>query len=298
MNNGVVVLALAGVTGLGLAMAVLSSAYVVDEGRVAVITNWGKAVRQENPAGLQFKMPIITGVREFDVRERAITATLDSATFDQLPSTVDISVNWRPDPNRIMEIFVQYGSPDDFAVNTIRPRLQQSLKATIGKFSGSQMTREREKVAGAMLEAASRVLASYPAIISSVQIENFTLPERYLEAVLQKQEQAEATEKEQLSLEQQKIKAQQAVQTAEAERDAAKARADGQAYVIETRAAADAKATRLQTEAEADGIKFINDAIADNPMFVEYQRVKSWDGVLPRTVLGDQPEMLMQIPVQ
>lgn len=287
---------LAGVAGIGILMAGWSSAYVVDEGRVAVITNWGKAVRQENPAGLKFKMPITTGVREFDVRERALTATLDSATFDQLPSTVEISVNWRPDPARILEIFVQYGSPDDFAANTIRPRLEQSLKATIGKFTGAQMTREREAVASAMLTEVQRLLASYPATISSVQIENFTLPPRYMEAVLQKQEQAEATEKESLRLEQQAIQAQQAVKTAEAERDAAKAQADGQAYSIRVRAEADAEASRLRAQAEADGISAIQDAIQNNPLFVEYQRVKSWDGVLPVTVMGDQPELLMQMP--
>lgn len=299
MSNGAIAgMVLASITGVGVLIAGMSSTYIVDEGRVGVVTNWGRAVGQEGPAGLQFKTPIVTGVREFDVRERALTATLESATFDQLPSTVEISVNWRPDPTRIMEIFVQYGSPDEFAMNTIRPRLEQSLKATIGRFSGSQLTREREAVAAEMLESAKRILAGYPADISSVQIENFTLPDRYMEAVLQKQEQAEATEKEALRLEQQRITAQQEVQTAEAQRDALRAQADGEAYAMRTRAEADAEAIRARTRAEADGIKAIQEAISANPLLIEYERAKRWDGSLPRMVLGDQSEFLMQLPME
>lgn len=296
MNEGGLIVA--GVAGIGIAACVFSSAYVVNEGRMAVITNMGKAVRQEAPDGLKWKTPFVVGVKEFDVRERALTGSLSAATANQLSTTLEFSVNWRPRADSIMQIFINYGSPEEFAANTIRPRLQQSLKATVGKFTGAELTRERERVAAAMLETARAVLEDYPAEISSVQIDNFTLPERYMEAVLLKEEQRQATEKETLLLEQQRIQAQRDVQTAEADRDAAKARADGQAYATTTNAQAEAEAIRVKAEAEADGVKAIQDALSANPLFVEYERVKSWNGVLPVTVMGDQPELLMQMPSQ
>lgn len=286
----------AGIASVGIAAMAFSSAYVVDEGRMAVITNMGKAIRQESPDGLKWKTPFVMGVREFDVRERALVGSLSAATQNQLSTNLEFSVNWRPDSQRIMEIFVNYGSPDEFAANTIRPRLQQSLKATIGKFTGAQLTREREAVAAAMLETARAVLSAYPAEISSVQIDNFTLPERYMEAVLQKEEQREATQKETLLLEQQRIQAQREVQSAEAKREATKARADGEAYATLKTAEAEAASIRLKAGAEADGIQAIQAALAGNPLLVEYERVKAWDGVLPVTVMGDQPELLMQMP--
>ena len=258
----------------------------------------GKAERQEGPEGMKFKTPFVMGVREFDVRERALTGKLSAATSNQLVTNLSFSVNWRPDPGQIMQIFVNYGSPDEFAANTIRPRLQQSLKATIGQFTAVQLTRERENVAAQMLENAQAALGGYPAIMSSVQIEDFTLPERYMEAVLQKEEQREATQREQLALEQQRIQAQRDVQSAEANRDATKAQADGDAYRITTQAKADAEAVRLRAEAEAEGIQLIQDALSGNPMVVEYQRVKTWDGKLPQMVMGDQPQMLMQMASQ
>lgn len=288
-------LVVAGVAAVGIGLAAISAIYVVDEGRVAVITDMGQAVRQEKPAGMQFKTPFVMGVREFDVRERALVGSLSAATSNQLVTSMDFSVNWKPDPDQILKIFVEYGGPEEFAANTIRPRLQQSLKATVGQFTGAQLTRERETVAAAMLEKARATLDGYPAILSSVQIENFELPPRYMEAVLQKEEQREATEKQRLSLEQQRIKSQETVQTAEAQRDADIALAEGQAAALETRAKAEAEAIRLKAQAEAEGIEAVQEALSDNPLLVEYERVKAWNGQMPRMILGEQPNILMPV---
>lgn len=285
----------AGVAAVGIGIAAVSSIYVVDEGRVAVVTNMGQAVRQEKPAGMQFKTPFVMGVREFDVRERALAGSLSAATSNQLITSMNFSVNWRPDPDQILKIFIEYGGPEEFAANTIRPRLQQSLKATVGKFTGAQLTREREAVASEMLEKARATLEGYPAILSSVQIENFELPPRYMEAVLQKEEQREATEKQRLSLEQQRIKSQETVQTAEAERDAEIARAEGQATALKTRAEAEAEAIRLKAKAEAEGIEAVQEALSGNPLLVEYERVKAWDGQMPRMIMGNEAGVLMQM---
>lgn len=286
---------LAGVLGLGLAVSLFGSAYVVNEGNMAVITNMSKAERQEGPNGLQFKMPFVTGVKEFDVRERAMEGQLNASTSNELNAAIEFSVNWRPDPDQIMNIYINYGSPEEFVNNVIKQRLQQSLKATVGKFSGSDLTRKREEIADAMLTQAQATLGSYPIIISSVQIVNFALPARYQEAILVKEEQREATERQELILEQQAIKARETIQTAEADRDSAIAEADGQAYAVRVAAVEEAASIRLIAEAEADGIEAIQQAISANPLFIEYERVKSWDGTLPVTVMGDTPSLLMNM---
>lgn len=296
----------AAVAGVGIFGALLSSAYVIDEGRVGVVTYMGKAERQETPAGLQFKAPFVAGVREFDVRERALPINISAATSNQLNTTADVSFNWRPDPARVMEIFVKYGSPDDFATNVLMPRLAQSAKATIGTFSSVELTQERNAVAEAILTDAQRILDSYPAILSSAQVENFSLPERYWEAVLQREEQREVTEREKLLLEQQKLQAQRDVQTAEAQRDAAKAQADGVAYATRTQAEAQSEATLLAGDAEAaamlalyqaraDGLASISEALGDGDLAVKFSNSIAWDGKLPTTILGDAPELLIDM---
>lgn len=287
----------AGVASVGIMAMGFSSTYIINEGNVGVKTHMGQAVSQERPSGLQFKAPFIQGIQEFDVRERVITGQLNAATENQLATTLTYSVNWRPDPDQIMSIYIEYGSPEDFAANTILPRLNQSLKSVVGKFTGTELTRSREEVADAMLTEARRVLERYPAFFNSVQIENFELPGRYMEAVLQREEQREATERERLSLEQQKVQSQREVQTANADRDARKARADGQAYETETLARADAEAIRIKAEAEADGIRAIEEALSANPLLIQYEQAKRWSGDLPMYMMGgDAPTMMMQLP--
>lgn len=287
---------LGGIAAIGTAALLFSSAYVVDEGRVGVITNMGKAVKQETPSGLQFMTPLVSGIREFDVRERALPISINAATSNQLNTTAAVSFNWRPDPARVMEIFVKYGSPDDFATNVLLPRLAQSSKATIGKFSSVQLTQERNAVAEAILTNAQEILEGYPAIISSAQVEDFSLPQRYWEAVLQREEQREVTERERLLLDQQRLQAQREVQTAEAQREATKAKADGEAYAIRAEAQAQAEATRLAGEAEADAITAKQDALEGNPLYVELIRAQQWNGQMPGTIMGAVPDVLMQFP--
>lgn len=275
----------AGVASLGILATAMSATYIVDEGRVAVITNMGQAIRQETPAGLQFKVPFIQGVHEFNVRERAMTGTFNATTSNQLSSNVTWSMNWQPDASRIMEIYVNYGSPDEFASNTILPRLNQALKAAIGQHTAIELSVARAEVAETMLQTALADLEGLPIIITSVQLDEYTLPDRYWQAVLAREEQREVTERERLFLQQQEIQAQQAVQTATAEADAQRARADAQAYETRTLAAADAERIRALAEAEADGIAVVQDAIAGNPLFLEYHMAERWNGVLPTQMI-------------
>ena len=298
MSEGKVaaVLSLIAVGMIATTVTVFSSAYIVDEGNVAVITRMGQAIGQESPSGLRFKTPFVVGVREFDVRERASGDVLSASTSNQLSTQVSYSVNWRPDPAAVMEIFIKYGSPEEFFLNTIKPRLTQSLKASIGQFTGVQLVRNRDEVASTMLINAQQSLEDYPVILSSVQLENFELPSRYLEAVIQKEEQREATERESLALEQQRIKAQQNVQTAQAEAEATRALAEASAFAIEVEARAEAESIRMRSQAEAEGIQKIQEALTSNSQLIEYEKAKRWDGKLPSMILGESPNLMMSLP--
>lgn len=298
------------VIGFCMLIMALSSAYIVNEGNVAVITNMGQAVTQEDPNGLQFKTPIIVGVREFDVRERSLPLTLTGATSNQLTTTVSLSVNWRPDRTKILEIFKQYGSPNEFANQIIVPRLTQSAKATIGTFTGVELTTRRNEVAEAIAENARQIFDGYPAIVSSVQFEDFSLPERYWEQVIIREERREQVEQTRLNLEQQQLEAQRDVQTAEAARDASRARADGEAYRIETEAAAQAKATILTAEADAEAIRLRGlaeaealeaqaSALENNPELTALRWAEGWNGEMPRWMMGSggaNPAMMLNLP--
>lgn len=286
------------ILGIAIMATAFSSAYIVNEGRVGVIVRMGQAIEQEGPEGLKFKTPFITTVKEFDVRERTVPIQFNATTSNQLSTNMSMTYNLRPDPAAIMEIYVKYGGPDQFMSNVVTPRLNQSSKATVGTFDSVQLARERDAVAGAMFGAAVQTLESYPVIVTSAQLDDYTLPERYWAAILDKEEQRERTAKERLLLEQQGVQSKQAVQTAEAQRDAQKAQADGQAYALTQTAKAEAESIRIKALAEAEGINAVQKAIANSPLLIEYEKAKRWSGNLPTTMLGEQPNLFMSLPTQ
>jgi len=100
---------------------------------------------------------------------------------------------------------------------------------------------------------------------------------------------------EKFKLEKQALEAQRAVNTANAERDAAKARADGVAYKIETEAKANAKKIALIAGAEAKAIKQKAQALKNNPAVIDYMRAERWSGNYPTTMMGNNPNVLMQL---
>lgn len=281
---------------LGFLAILADGVYVVDEGNAAVITKWSKAVGQEGPEGLKFKVPIITGVREFDVRERRSEVAISAATANRLPVTANISVNWRTDAARVQEVYVNYGTPEQFATNILAPRLQQAAKAGISQYQADSLIRDRQQAAETIRVALSTAMEAYPAIIASLQIENVDFPPAYLESVMKKEQAREDAERERYNLEKQALSAQQEVQTAVAGRDAAIATATGEAEAIRLRAKAESEATIMRGQAEAEALRSIENALKGNPLLVEYEQAKRWDGVLPRTVLGEDSSFLISLP--
>jgi len=274
----------------------LSSMYIIDEGHVGVITKWGKAVAQEEPSGISFRNPISTSVKEFDVRERRLAETMAAATANQLPITAEVTASWRMDPARVLEVYSKYGGPERFESTIMAPRLRQASKAGISTFQASDLIKDRTASAAAIMSNYSAALENYPVILESLQIEQVVLPNRYLEAVMAKEEAREGAQRELYTLEKQNHQAQQLVQTANAQRDATIAAADGEAYKIEREAEAKAKAIKAEGEAQSIVIVQQGKAITANPLIIEYERARRWDGIMPKTMLGENTNMLMQLP--
>ena len=279
-------LVLAGIAFALAAGLAFSSFFVVPEGHQAVVTRFGKAIEQTGP-GLHFKAPFIDGARKFDVRERKTVEKLAAATSNRLPITAETSVNWRIDKSAVLRLFRLYGTLDQFEDRIIAPRIRQAAKAALSKFDPEVLIKERNTAIAKIEENLRKELEGYPVTIESVQLENITFPPAYMAAVEAKLKAFEEAKREKFNLEKQKLQAQRVVQTAQAERDAAKARADGNAYAVKKRAEAEAYSILKRGEAEADAIRKRGLAIQDNPLLVEFEKAKRWNGQLPSTVLGD-----------
>ncbi len=270
----------------------LMSITIVPEGHVEIVTRWGKADRQLDP-GLYFINPISESTIEIEVRQRSTEIELGSATANQLPITALVSMNWTVDKTQAMALFVKYGSIEQFESRIVRRRLADNAKAGLSQFQADQMIRDRALVSSEIRKRVADALATFPVSVDGLQTENIGLPERYMEAVLAKEEAREAASREEYKLAQQKLEAQRTVQTAEAGRDAAIATATGQAEA--KRIEAEAEAFRVFTEykGRAEGVALLRQELSAE--YMDYLRAQSWNGVLPQTILGDASNVLFSV---
>ncbi len=264
---------------------------IVPEGHVGIITHFGKAKTQVYP-GLNFKTPWVENVRIIEIRQRKNTEKLAAATNNQLPITALVSINWTVNADNALEIYKSYGTLDQFEDRILDPKLRSVAKAALSKFRADELIRDRNKAAARIQTMMADTLANFPVTVNSPQIENIDLPQQYLDAVQAKEKARENAEREKHVLAQQRLQAMQKVNTAEAERDALKAAADGRAYAILTEAKAEADAIRVKGEAEAATVHAITEALKTSPQLVEYERAKRWNGQLPHTMMGQGTNVL------
>ena len=283
-----------GIIGFISMVIIMMSVYTVDEGNVGIIKRWGEAVDQVNP-GLHFKIPVADEVVEIEVRTRKNVETMPVATKEQMRATAIVSVNWTVNKTSVLELFKKYGSLDQFESRILDPKLREASKGGIAKFTAEQNINTRSAVTSVINELFTEEVSQYPITINGMQYEDIQLPPKYTKSIDAKQTAKNERDAEKYKLEKQGLVAQQAVNSAKAERDATKARADGKAYQIKAEAVANAQKITLIADAEAKAIKKKADALKSNKSLIEYQKALNWDGKLPHTVLGSNPGVIMQL---
>ena len=281
----------AGVVGIVILSVLWSVFYTIDEGHVGIVKRFGEATTQVNP-GLHFKVPFADSIEELEIRTRKNAEALKASTFEQMPVQAEVSVNWTVIRSEAFELYKNYGGLDQFENRILDPRLRSAAKDALARFKAEQIVQNRGQVIQKIEEKLLQTMNEFPVKLDSVQIENLVLPKKYLQSIETKQTEKNLAEAEKHRLERQKLEALREVNTAEAKRDAEKARADGSAYAITTEAKAEAEAIRLKGLAEAEAIKKKAEAIKANKVLVEYVKAQQWDGKLPTTVMGSGQDIL------
>lgn len=290
------------VIGLGLTAFVgvvfaFSSFYTIDEGHVGIVKRFGEAQQQVNP-GLHFKVPMADTVEKLEIRTRKNVEVLKAATHEQMPVDIDVSINWTVVRSEAFELYRNYGGLEQFENRILDPRLRSAAKDAIARYKAEEIVQNRGQVIGKIEEIVVQTMSEFPVKLDSVQIENLGLPAKYLQSIETKQTEKNLAAAEKHRLERQKLEAQREVNTAEAKRDAEKARADGNAYAIITEAQAESEAIRIKGLAEAEAMKKKAEAINKSPLLVEYVRAQSWDGKMPSTMMGADQNVLWNLQAQ
>jgi regulator of protease activity HflC (stomatin/prohibitin superfamily) len=265
----------ASIIGLLIFLLLWSSWYTVSEGHVGIVKRFSEAKSQQNP-GLRFKIPFADTVEEIEIRTRKNEEAMTSSTAEQMPVTVKVSVNWTVDKTAALELFKQYGGLQQFENRILDPRFRSATKDVIPKFTAEKLIQDRSSAIMLIESLLIEEMTPFPVKVDNIQIENITLPPKYLQSIETKQTAKNLADAEQFNLDKQALVAQQGV-------NIAKAKADGINFVAE----AEANSIRLKGEAEASAIKAKAAALKSNPLIVDLTEAQQWNGQLPYTILGE-----------
>lgn len=272
-------LSLVGMLGLVLAAFVLVGIwlgiYRIDAGHVGIVKRFGNVIEVVDP-GLHYKLPYADTVEEMEVRERAFSMDLDAASQDPLELPIKVTVNWLVKRAQVQDLYIQFGSLDQFEKRIILPRLNDAVKGVTSRYTVNDLLRKRTEYRDLSMKVFQERMPD-DVQITGFSIVNIGFPPEYTKAIRDKQVAREQAETERFVLDRQKLTSTQVTQSAEAQRDADKARADGRAYEI-----------KVQGEAQADAIRIMGEALAKNPLVVEYKKVERWGGTFPSTFMGGE----------
>ncbi len=249
--------------------------YRIDAGHVGIVKRFGNVINVVDP-GLHVKIPYADTVEEMEVRERAYSVELAAASQDPLELPITVTVNWLVKRTNVQDLYIQFGSLDQFEKRIIQPRLNDVVKGVTSGYIVNDLLRKRGEYRDKSQQAfADRMPDDIQ--ITGFSIVNIGFPPEYTKAIRDKQVAREQAETERFVLERQKLTTTQVTQTAMAQRDADKARADGRAYEI-----------KVQGDAQAEAVRVLGQALTSNPLVVEYRKIEKWHGTFPTTFMGGE----------
>ncbi len=272
-------------------MLLYASFFTVDEGHVGIVKRFGEATKQVNP-GLHWKIPFVDTVAILEIRTRKNLEKLHASTHEQMPVTAEVSINWTVIRDQAFDLYKKYGGLSQFETRILDPKLRSATKDAIARYKAEEIIQNRGRVIAQISSFLHEVMKDYPVKLDSTQLENLGLPAKYIQSIETKQTEKNLAAAEKHRLERQKLEAQREVNTANAKRDAEKARADGAAYAIRIEAQAEADAIRLRGLAAAEAIQKKVEALNDSVTFVDYERALLWDGRMPQTIMGEGMNIL------
>ena len=205
---------------------------------------------------------------------------MQASTSEQMPITVSASINWTVRKSEVLNLFINYGSLEQFESRVIDPKFRTIVKETTAKFKAEDTIGKRDEVTTKVRDALVEAFKDLPLEISTINIENIDLPENYLKSIETKQTEKNLADAEVFKLQKQNLEAQRAVNTANAEAES-----------IKLKAKAEADSILLKGTAEAQAIELKAKALGSNSQIVELTKAQQWNGALPQFT-GVSPNLM------
>ena len=251
-----------------------SAVQIVDAGHRGVLLHWNAVDTTVPPLseGLHFVTPFADSVVQMEVRTLKYVKTTSSASKDLQTVTTTITVNYHPEPNSVHRLYQGVGL--DYESRIIHPAVEEVVKQVTANYNAEELITKRATVKVDIEREITDRLLNFNIVTEVISITEFQFSPLFaaaIEAKVEAEQNAQKAENDLLRIE---VEARQAKQQAQGEADANIARATG----------------------EAEAIQIINEALAQNPHYLEWLKTQAWDGKLP-LVVGESGTPFIQIPV-
>ena len=200
---------------------------IINPGQAGVLSILGEAKDPPLLEGLHFRPPFISFVDVYDITVQKFEVPAESLTKDLQDLNARFAINFRLDPQKIVEIRRKQGTLENIVAKIIAPQTQESFKIAAALRNVEEAITQRNQLKEDFDNALSSRLDKYGIIVLDTSVVDLSFSDQFAKAVEEKQI-AEQKARKAVYI------ANEAEQKALAEINRAKGKAEAQKLLAET----------------------------------------------------------------
>ena len=256
-----------------IAVVASASVKIVDAGNRGVLTQWSAVDIKNAPLdeGIHFLVPFQDDIVQIEVRTQKYDAQTRSASKDLQTVQTTVTVNYHADQERVHILYKEIGL--DYENRVIQPAIEETVKQVTANYNAEELITKRPLVKADIENAIRERLDLFNVKTEVISITDFDFSDLFSKAI------------------ESKVEAEQKAQKAENDL----IRIEVEARQLEAQAEGLASANIAEARGESEAISIINQALSNNPYYIEWLKTQAWDGKLP-LVVGEGSTPFISIP--
>ena len=250
-----------------------ASVKILDAGNRGILTHWNAVDLTSAPLdeGIHFVIPFQDDVVQMEVRTLKYDTSTRSASQDLQTVQTTVTVNYHPDTEKVHFLYKEIGL--SYENRVIQPAIDETVKQVSANYNAEELITKRPLVKSDIENAIRDRLNQFYIVTEVISITDFEFSPLFAKAI------------------ESKVEAEQKAQKAENDL----IRIEVEARQLEAQAVGLAAANVAEAQGEAEAISIINNALSNNPFYIEWLKTQAWDGKLP-LVVGEGGTPFISIP--
>ena len=250
-----------------------ASVKIVDAGNRGILTHWNAVDLTSAPLdeGIHFVIPFQDDIVQMEVRTLKYDTSTRSASQDLQTVQTTVTVNYHPDTEKVHYLYKEIGL--SYENRVIQPAIDETVKQVSANYNAEELITKRPLVKADIENAIRDRLNQFYIETEVISITDFEFSPLFAKAI------------------ESKVEAEQKAQKAENDL----IRIEVEARQLEAQAVGLAAANVAEAQGEAEAISIINNALSNNPFYIEWLKTQAWDGKLP-LVVGEGGTPFISIP--